>query len=109
MLYCCECRNANNTACLPSAETYSFAVKSLLRGDERRYRLPVCTVGRMRLYIATYSEASLKSSACHLFRFAPMPSAPCIATRKRNFSGVERPFMLGTSVTQADMIFGAYA
>ena len=35
-----------------------------------------------------------------------MPSEPIIATRKRYFSGVLRPFMLGTSVTQAIMTLG---
>ena len=38
-----------------------------------------------------------------------MPSAPCIATRKRYSSGALRPFMFGTSVTQADITFGVYA
>ena len=36
-----------------------------------------------------------------------MPSDPCIATRKRYFSGVLRPLRLGTSVTQAIMTLGA--
>ena len=38
-----------------------------------------------------------------------MPSAPCIAERKRNARGVLRVFMLGTSVTHADMILAGYA
>src|ERR1035437_367666 len=105
VLYCCECRRANTTACLPSAATYSFTVTSLVRGLARRKRSPVCTVARMRLYTAIMLAARVESASENLFRLLPTPSAPCMAVRKRNPSGVLRVFILGTSVTQGDMIF----
>src|ERR1700736_1906795 len=107
VLYCREWRKAKSTARLPSRATYSFAVTSLVRGESRRYRSPVCTVGRMRLYRVIIFAASAESSGDQRFRFAPMLKAPCIASRKRNCNGVLRPFMLGTSVTHEDISFGA--
>ena len=57
----------------------------------------------------TMREANAKSASVQWFRFEPMPSDPCIATRNRYCSGVLRPFWLGTSVTQAIITLGAYA
>ena len=94
VLYCCECRKANTTACLPSAATYWFAVTSSVRGRQQTVEVARLHRGANALVGAIIFVRQRGIRLGQLVEVAPMPSEPCIAARKRYVSGVVRPFMI---------------